>query len=380
MAIAVMLTALSAILPNQGLRYLGAAFALLVVGESGAALVTNTEFARVLSLWFYAGGTLGYVALILLYALREDISAATPVHRHTGWSLSATAGVLVAGLSLIAMLPLAEAHALSGGGLHVALSTLIGAAPILALVLIVNRRSECMISTWLIALLAVQALAWSGRHSPGSWGMQVALFSNLPAELALLNAIMLSIVQHVRTQMQTTRHLQTLAHTDGLTGLHNRRYLDDELEKACQRARRTGTSLSVLMADIDHFKLFNDTYGHLRGDDCLRQVAVVFLRRQQRCDDVACRYGGEEFAMILPACDLDATRMLATQLCNEVRALGIDHERSKQGRVTLSIGIATMQGASDPRGKDLLRLADDALYAAKRAGRDTICDMTQVSA
>lgn len=228
------------------------------------------------------------------------------------------------------------------------------------------------------ALLAVPALASSGRYSPGSWGMQLASFSSLAAELAMLSAIMMSTVQHVRTQMRANRHLQVLAHTDSLTGLYNRRYLDTEIEHACQRARRHGTWLSVLMIDIDHFKLFNDAYGHLQGDDCLRRVATVLQRRQQRCDDAACRYGGEEFALILPACDLDAARGLAALLCNDVRGLGIEHARSTRGRVTVSIGIATLRITGDTRGCELLRLADDALYAAKHAGRDTVCDMTQI--
>lgn len=382
-AIAVMLTALSAALPNRGLRYLGVAFTLLAVGESGVALSPLTEFAQASSIWFHAVGTLGYVALVLLYARRLDRegarSAEPPLDGRTAdWTVSTTAVVLVIGLSLIAVLPFVSSGSLmsSDSGLRVALSTFIGAAPIVALAAIVNRRGECVISIWLIALLAVQALAWSGRYSPGTWGMQLALFSSLIAELALLNAIMMSIVQHVRSQMHANRHLHTLAHTDCLTGLYNRRYLDIEIERACLRARRHGTWLAVVMADIDHFKLFNDSYGHLRGDECLRRVASVFLQRQQRCDDVACRYGGEEFAMILPACDLEAARGLATLLRDDVRKLDIPHERSICGRVTMSFGIVSMQITGDERGSDLLRLADEALYAAKRAGRDMVCEVT----
>lgn len=380
-AIAVMLTALSAALPNRGLRYLGVAFALLVIGESGVSLAPISDFAQSWSIWFHAIGTLGYVALVLLYARRYDRDTERHGDPQAGdWTVSATAAVLVFGLSLIAMLPfVANGGWSSDGALHVALSTFIGAAPILALAAIVNRRGECVISIWLIALLAVQALSWSGRYSPGTWGMQLALFSSLVAELALLNAIMISIVQHARSQMHTNRHLQELAHTDSLTGLYNRRYLDAEIERACLRARRHGTWLSVLMADIDHFKLFNDTYGHLQGDECLRRVAAVFQQRQQRCDDVACRYGGEELAMILPACDQAAARSLAMQLRDDIRALAIAHERSGPGHVTMSFGIATVKITGEERGRDLLRLADEALYAAKRAGRDTVCDLSEVA-
>jgi biofilm PGA synthesis protein PgaA len=321
-AIAAMLTALSAALPNRGLRLLGVAFALLALAESGASLTPVGDVVRTWSFWCHAAGTLGYVALVLLYFRRTYGSAVNRARRE------------------------------AGGG---------------------------VIPVWLIALLAVQGLAWAGRYAPGTWGAQLAVFSCVAAELALLNGIMLSIVQHVRGQSRTNRHLQELAHTDSLTGLYNRRYLDAEIERACMRARRNGTWLSVLMADVDHFKLFNDTYGHLQGDECLRLVATVFQRRQQRCDDVACRYGGEELAMILPACDLPAARGLAAQLRDDVRALDIVHERAASGRVTMSFGIATMKIVGDERGRDLLRLADDALYAAKRAGRDTICDMTEIA-
>jgi biofilm PGA synthesis protein PgaA len=380
-ALAVMLTALSSALPNRGLRYLGVAFALLAIAEGGVSLTPVSDLARAWSTWCHAIGTLGYVTLVLLYARRKDRGAPVQSGRDAGnWTVSGTAGVLVIGLSVTAVLPaLTQGAAWSSAGvLQTLLATFIGAAPIVALAAVVNRRGECVISIWLIALLAVQALAWSGRYGSGTWGGQLALLSSLVAELALLNAIMVSIVRHVRGQTRTNRQLQELAHTDGLTGLYNRRYLDAEIERACQRARRTGAPLSVLMADIDHFKLFNDTYGHLQGDECLQLVATVFQRRQQRCDDVACRYGGEELAMILPACDLPAARAVAGQLREEIRALAILHERSAKGRVTMSFGIATVRITGEQRGRDLLRLADDALYAAKRAGRDTVCDMTEI--
>jgi diguanylate cyclase (GGDEF)-like protein len=381
-AIAVILIVLSSVLPHRGLRYLGVAFVLLVLADSAALLAPVSEPAGATPGWVHpcvqAGGTLGYVLLILLYARREDEQAELPARSPAQWRVSATSCMLAIGLTLIAFLPWVGTADWSGSGMRVALPTLVGAAPIVALAAIVSRRGECVMSIWLVALLAVQALAWSGRYSPGTWGMQLASFSSLAAELAMLIAIMMSTVQHVRTQMRANRHLQVLAHTDSLTGLYNRRYLDDEIEHACQRARRHGTWLSVLMIDIDHFKLFNDTYGHLHGDNCLRRVAAVLQRRQQRCDDAACRYGGEEFALILPACDLDAAHGLAALLCKDVRALGIDHARSARGRVTISIGIAALRITGDARGPDLLRLADDALYAAKRAGRDTVCDMTQI--
>ena len=347
-AIAVMLIALASVMPHRGLRYLGAAFMVLAIGESAALLVPGGELAGAAPMWLHIGRNEGP---------NEELNAAL----HAGLNAAVTVGYLV----LIALYVRCEDEHSARTDRRTAHRSVLAA--------IVTRRRDCVISIWLLALLTVQALAWSGQYSPGTWGMQLASVSSLTAELALLTAIMVSTVQHVRTQMQANRQLQVLAHTDSLTGLYNRRHLDTEIEQACQRARRHGAWLSVLMVDIDHFKLFNDTYGHLQGDDCLRRVAAALQRRQQRCDDAACRYGGEEFALILPACDLDAARGLAASLCQAVRALGIEHARSVRGRVTVSIGIAAVRVTGDQRGTDLLRLADDALYAAKRAGRDTVC-------
>ena len=325
-------------------------------------------------------------------AMQKMGNASLDLHLHHYCAFGFASVVMLAHIGLLGWSDIEVPTSHSGlmpDGLQVGMQTALHVAIAVMLVVLSSvlphRGLRCLGAAFVLlvvgnsaALLAVQALAWSGRYSPGTWGLQLASFSSLAAELAMLNAIMMSTVQHVRTQMHANRHLQILAHTDSLTGLYNRRYLDTEIEHACQRARRHGTWLSILLIDIDHFKLFNDTYGHLQGDDCLRHVAAVLQQRKQRCDDAACRYGGEEFALILPACDLDAARGLAATLCKDVRALGIDHARSARGRVTVSIGIATLRITGDVRGPELLRLADDALYAAKRAGRDTVCDMTQI--
>jgi diguanylate cyclase (GGDEF)-like protein len=157
---------------------------------------------------------------------------------------------------------------------------------------------------------------------------------------------------------------------DPLTGLFNRRYLEESLEREVRRATRRGTPVSVVMVDLDHFKAFNDDFGHLAGDALLQALGHL-LRTRVRGEDIPCRYGGEEFALILPDAPLDATRRRAEQLREEAQHLRVDHRGEPIGPVTLSMGVATfpLHGAT---GEAVLRAADDALYRAKRNGRNQV--------
>lgn len=167
--------------------------------------------------------------------------------------------------------------------------------------------------------------------------------------------------------------LRSLVFVDGLTGVANRRRFDEALHDEWQHCRRAGAALTLLMIDIDHFKRYNDRYGHLVGDACLKRIAAVLQAGLRRAGDVVARYGGEEFACLLPECDLPAGRAKADELCATVAALEIPHADSPTAqRVTLSVGVATMRpnGANDPTA--LVAAADAALYEAKRAGRNRV--------
>ncbi|QFY62800.1 GGDEF domain-containing protein (plasmid) [Rhizobium grahamii] len=165
---------------------------------------------------------------------------------------------------------------------------------------------------------------------------------------------------------ELNERLSALASTDSLTGLTNRRAFDNALAKATGPGRR----LSLLMIDVDRFKAYNDGYGHLEGDECLRQVAERLAEAFGLVyGAVAARYGGEEFTVLLPSVDLDEARSLALMTCNSVRALSIPHAFSEKGVVTVSVGIAATTGGS-PR--EILRAADAGLYAAKAAGRGCV--------
>lgn len=164
--------------------------------------------------------------------------------------------------------------------------------------------------------------------------------------------------------------LALLADTDSLTKLANRRRFDEVLSKESVRANRTGQSLALLMLDIDHFKLFNDRYGHQAGDECLAGVAAVLQAAAQRAGDLAARYGGEEFVLIFPGIDAATARRLAESIRHSIEMLAIPTGGAHTAKVTVSIGVATTVSTADGKAESLLHEADKALYCAKNAGRN----------
>jgi len=164
------------------------------------------------------------------------------------------------------------------------------------------------------------------------------------------------------------RKLQKLAWTDGLTQLANRPCFDQFLK---QRMKQS-TDLALILCDVDFFKLYNDTYGHQEGDRCLQQVAQV-LRQSVRKIDLAARYGGEEFAVVLPGCSADIALQVGERILAQLRAANIPHEASKvSDRVTISLGIAIKDADTDLSPSILIKVADAALYTAKKSGRDRV--------
>ncbi|MET0963657.1 MAG: diguanylate cyclase [Noviherbaspirillum sp.] len=171
---------------------------------------------------------------------------------------------------------------------------------------------------------------------------------------------------------QNNAHLTLLSGQDGLTGLSNRREFDSVLQEEINRANRGGTSLALLMIDVDFFKKYNDRYGHPAGDVCLQQVAHALTLNTKRPGDLAARYGGEEFAVLLPNTGLDGAKVLADQIQSTLRQLLLPHADNPFGIVTISTGFhALVPGIGKASGAELIKAADQALYAAKAAGRNT---------
>lgn len=196
------------------------------------------------------------------------------------------------------------------------------------------------------------------------------------------------LVARVRTQLRMkalTDELRAVACTDALTGAANRRSFDETLDREWRNALRQGQPLSLLMVDVDHFKAYNDFYGHQEGDECLRQISLALHQAVKRPTDMVARYGGEEFAVLLPGANSVGAEAVARRLAEELRLRALPHAKSSTAScITASVGICTFDrtgptvsdrpGAapspiSAPEPEDLVRAADVALYAAKRAGR-----------
>lgn len=168
--------------------------------------------------------------------------------------------------------------------------------------------------------------------------------------------------------------LRELAFIDGLTGVANRRRFDDALEIEWRRCRRSGSPLAVVMIDIDHFKHYNDRYGHQAGDACLRSVADELRGRLGRSSDLVARYGGEEFVCLLPECGLEGAQAKAEDLRQAVEAMGVPHEASATSPVvTISLGVAAIAPGPEQSPEELLAAADVGLYEAKLGGRNRVC-------
>ena len=166
---------------------------------------------------------------------------------------------------------------------------------------------------------------------------------------------------------ETTRNLSI---RDPLTGLFNRRYMEEVLGQEQHRARRNNAQLAVIMIDIDHFKKFNDSFGHDGGDAVLRALGE-FLKKQVRGSDIACRYGGEEFLLILSPSTAEGARLRAEKVREEAALLSVNHAKRDLGAITLSLGVAMLPG-SGTDGPGVIKAADLALYEAKRGGRNRV--------
>ncbi len=184
-------------------------------------------------------------------------------------------------------------------------------------------------------------------------------------------------LQHVAIRMGEINALTALrlhANTDPLTGVHNRRFFHDVLNRESERSKRHNQPLSLIILDIDHFKVINDTFGHLAGDQVLREIGRI-IRENIRTIDTVCRYGGEEFAVILPQTELEAASLIAERLRTSIAEFPFSTGKENPLMVTASLGVACWHGSDylNKQGTELVQAADRALYAAKDTGRNRTC-------
>lgn len=214
-----------------------------------------------------------------------------------------------------------------------------------------------------LGMLTICEIASSSANEYSSanrgFSRQIQLAYSLAEHLALTIA-----------SLDLRENLRIQAIRDPLTGLYNRRHMQESLEREVHRARRRERSLSIMLLDIDHFKRYNDSFGHPAGDEALRLVAEVLVQNT-RAEDLACRYGGEEFLVLFPECTVGQAAIRADEIRNLLKRLYIEGQENLPAMITISVGVAAYDGPED-RTELLLKRADEALYRAKHEGRDRV--------
>ncbi len=232
----------------------------------------------------------------------------------------------------------------------------------------VCRRLKEKESTHAIAVIFVTALDATSDEELGL-NLGAVDYITKPFSSAIVRA-------RVNTHLQLKRKtdlLEQYARLDGLTGIPNRRLFDEQLDCEMRHSLREGSPLSIIMIDIDHFKPFNDNYGHGAGDQCLQEVSATLSAAAKRPTDRLCRYGGEEFIALLPNTDGDGAMQLAETMRSSIEHLGIKNAHSSvSGAITVSLGTATFEPGEQIDRTALLKRADEALYGAKHAGRNQV--------
>ena len=233
-------------------------------------------------------------------------------------------------------------------------------------------------ATTTLAAFQVAVLALVARFVPATasvnWPSLVS-FVGFTSALSILASVVsqrdLAQIDRQTQQLALSEaNMRELSIRDPLTNLYNRRYMEETLAREIQRAAREGTPLGVVMIDIDYFKRFNDGFGHAAGDALLQELGKE-LSAQVRSSDVACRYGGEEFVLIMPDASLEVARLRAERVRDVVKHLRVEHDGRALGTVTVSLGVAVFPDHGSG-GEAVLESADSALYRAKREGRDCV--------
>ena len=364
----------------------GPVFAAMLAGLAAALVLqqygSTTPYFTLARLWWFGDGLglLIYTPLLLAFSGRQ----------HQRLRLTRFDDAILAGTLLLAAAVL-SAHGGEIDGVSVTPTLLLPAAAVIAFrfgvrlttlfVALVSLSAAMMMTTGLrpfgdvpVHLEVVRAQEFILTLSMIGIGFAV-LISELQARERELER---RVRERTRELERSNRRLTAMNATDGLTGIANRRHFDETLAAEWSRARRNGQQLTLAMLDVDHFKQYNDHYGHQAGDNVLRQVAAELTRRMRRAGDLVARYGGEEFAIIAQAGGEDHALAMADQICQAIAGLKLTHPHSPSGVLTVSLGVAVTTPGDQDSIVDFLKTADTALYRAKQLGRNRVelADMT----
>jgi diguanylate cyclase (GGDEF)-like protein len=334
--------------------------------------------------WLWLFWHAGFGLAIIRYT-----SVAARLDRHMA-STAGSVGTVVAAVTVLAIIAIAfvpylprtmqHGHTLFTGYSAMIPLVILGVLGY-ATVRVVRLGARTSEQLWLsVAMVAAAFDVWLTYQGMDRYsvGWYLSKCGSLLTSLAVLISLLHQINMLYSRAAAANAALENLALRDSMTGLVNRRGLDEALDREWRRSRREQQPLSVLMIDVDYFKRYNDRYGHPAGDECLRKVAQVLQMVARRPGDFAARYGGEEFTLLLPATDALGAVEMAIRVRTALRALALPHADSPNGVVCVSIGLASaVAGQSGDGvaggGLALIAAADRGLYCAKAAGRDTYC-------
>ncbi|GGF06306.1 hypothetical protein GCM10011611_09780 [Aliidongia dinghuensis] len=367
--------------------FIAAIFVPLTAASPGGIMAGPVIGNADSELWLWCGWHLGFALAILRYALLpRPVGRASPVFRQV---LSVL--VIVLAVTLVTdfgadRLPVVSGAAISGGaisggggtqfaGWAAALPLSILALLMLATAAVARLGARTPEQLWLsVGMVAACFDVWltyrGGAHF--SLGWYLAMFGSVFTSLTVMVSLFYDLTRVYGHLAVANEALLDQAGRDGLTGLFNRRRLDEALAREWLRAKRDRQPLSVLMIDVDYFKGFNDTYGHQEGDACLRRLAAVLQDAVRRPADFVARYGGEEFLVCLPGTPAAGAYEIATKIRKALCDLAIPHAGSPLHVVTISIGLASLVPPEGMIADQLVAAADMGLYRAKSAGRDRV--------
>jgi diguanylate cyclase (GGDEF)-like protein len=296
--------------------------------------------------------------LIVLLAGAISLPAARPYYT----------GIVAVGITLVGFVVTYIAH----------LAALGGAGYVLAGLVLVVLFGCLFLGLRFSVAIGVSALMIAGHFASGllvglPWNALSYMTAILGGAAVIGGIATYNLEFALRTNYLETRLLNELAERDGMTGLYNRRIFDDYMHRIWRQSRREGIAIAIVFVDIDFFKIFNDLYGHQAGDDCLKKVAKCIARGAKRPFDFAARYGGEEFVLVLYGPPEDYARGVADQIRRDVLDLAIPHAGSQVAKfVTVSVGMSLARPDSARSLAGAIQMADEALYQAKREGRNRV--------